>query len=67
MGRTSRAVIPGSRLFNALFGFPRVGKNFSWSLDTIQSGSPPGAHPPGPLGVKAQRTVSCLPNPGENI
>jgi hypothetical protein len=32
MGRTSRAVIRGSRLFNAIFGLPRAGKYIAGSL-----------------------------------
>ena len=41
MDKTSRAVIPRSRLFNTLFGLPRSRKNTATSLGTIQSGSPP--------------------------
>jgi hypothetical protein len=48
MGKTSRAVIPGSRLFNTLFGLPRTGKNIIRSLATIQSGSPPVRRSPKP-------------------
>jgi hypothetical protein len=42
MGKTSRAVVRGSRLFNTIFGLPRNGKNAARSLGTFQSGSPPG-------------------------
>ena len=42
MGRISRAVISGSRLFNTLFSLHRAGKNITRSSGTIQSGSPPG-------------------------
>jgi hypothetical protein len=42
MGKTPRAVISGSRLFNAVFGLPRDGENIARSLGTFQSGSPPG-------------------------
>jgi hypothetical protein len=41
MDKKSRAIIPGSRLFNALLGLPRTNKNIVGSLGTTQSGSPP--------------------------
>src|ERR1700751_2248279 len=41
MGKTSRAVIRGSRLFNTVFGLLRTGDKISRSLGTSQSGSPP--------------------------
>jgi hypothetical protein len=41
MGQTLRAVIPGSRLFNIIFGLPRVGKNIMRSVGRLQNGSPP--------------------------
>jgi hypothetical protein len=41
MGKTRRAVISGSRLFNTVFGLPRNAENITRSLGTIQSGSPP--------------------------
>ncbi len=37
-----RAVISGSRLFNAVFGLRRHGENITRSLGAFQSGSPPG-------------------------
>jgi hypothetical protein len=50
MGKTSRAVISGSRLFNTVFGLPRNGENIARSLGTFESGSPAGppefAHTP---------------------
>jgi hypothetical protein len=42
MGKTSRAVISGSRLFNIAFGLPRNGENIARPSGTFQSGSPPG-------------------------
>jgi len=42
MDKTWRAVISGSRLFNAVFGLPRKAENITRSLGTFQSGSPPG-------------------------
>ena len=42
MGKTSRAVISGSRPFNTAFGLPRNGENIARSSGTFQSGSPPG-------------------------
>ena len=42
MGKTARAVISGSRLFNTVFGLPRNGENITRSLGPFQSGSPPG-------------------------
>ena len=38
MDKTLRAVIPGSRLFNTLFGVPRNGENITRSLGSFQSG-----------------------------
>jgi hypothetical protein len=46
LGKTSRPVIPGSRLFNTLFDLPRPRKNSARSSGTIQSGSPPFALSP---------------------
>ena len=57
MGKTSRAVVPGSRLFNTLFGLPRDGENITRSLGTRQSGSPPGA------GLNSTPTRRCADTP----
>jgi hypothetical protein len=38
MGKTWRAVISGSRLFNTVFGIPRNGENITRSLAAFQSG-----------------------------
>jgi hypothetical protein len=43
MDKTTRAAIRGSRLFNALLGLPRAGRNVTGFLGAAQSGSPPGA------------------------
>jgi hypothetical protein len=40
MGKTSRAVDLGSRLFNTVFGLLRNGENIAGSLGTFQSGLP---------------------------
>jgi hypothetical protein len=42
MGKTARAVVTGSRLFNTAFGLPRNAKNTRHHKGTLQSGSPPG-------------------------
>jgi len=55
MDKTSRAVIPVSRLFKTLFGLPRLGRNMTRSFGTIQSGSPPVA------------VASSLPAPGQKL
>jgi hypothetical protein len=48
MGKTGRAVISGSRLFNTVFGLPCNAENITKSLTTFKSGSPPGASRPNP-------------------
>ena len=46
MGRTSRAVIRGSRLFNAILAFLALERISRGLLVTRQSGSPPGGLSP---------------------
>jgi len=43
LGTTSRAVIPGRRLFNTIFGHPRIGKNITGSLGPDPKRLPPFA------------------------
>jgi hypothetical protein len=40
MGKTSRAVIRGSRLFNTIFGLPRTGKKYHKMLEGCSKAAP---------------------------
>lgn len=66
--KTSRAVTPGSRLFNSSFGVPHAEKNMTRSLGMLPSGSPPVTHSTRPappdFWLLAPSPIKALRSPG---